>query len=64
MDHILISNGLGESGQYVVTDGPLSKKVVAAAPTPREAIEKARQAGAADPVLIYVPRDDERLFVL
>ena len=63
MGNILIADGPAYSGLYVVTDGPLSKEVVAAAASPERALLDARAAGATDPVLVYVPREDERTLV-
>lgn len=64
MEHILIAGGADDGGMYVVTDGADSKEIVSASLSPSEALDTAREAGARDPVLIYVPKDDERTIVL
>jgi hypothetical protein len=62
-ESFLIKNGSTKSGLYVVTDGAESKRVVASAATPAEALLAAKAAGAKDPILIYLPRDDEKIVV-
>ena len=45
-------------GKYIVTDGFLSKEVIACNTDPSVAIEEARKKNAVFPVIMFVPEKD------
>jgi hypothetical protein len=63
-ENFLIPDDFEGNGVYVVTDGPDSKVIVATSVSPATAVAEAKRAGAVDPILVYVPTDDERVLAL
>ncbi len=52
----------GNEGRYVALRSLLDRRIVAAGPDPRDVYQQAQAAGAAEPVLFYVP--DENMDIL
>lgn len=63
-ENFLVPDDFEGGGVYVVTDGPDSKTIVASSVSPAKAVADAKRAGAVDPILVYVPTDDERVLAL
>lgn len=63
MGHFIIANGENYQGQYVTTCGPESQEVISASESPVEAVAKAKETGCKEPVLVYVPAENESKFV-
>ena len=64
MDNVMIANAVAYKGLHVTTRDYDSKEVVSSSKDPLEAYQKALDAGIEDPVLVYMPRDEEESLIL
>ena len=63
MENLLVDEQDEYKGRYVTTCSPTSHKVVSSSASPSEAIEKAKASGCDEPILIYIPKENENTFI-
>ncbi len=63
MNNTLVAEKGIHRGKYVTTCSPTSQEVISSSESPVEAYNQAKKAGCDDPVLIYIPADNEHTFL-
>lgn len=56
VDHVLLKDGEKYSGQYVATKSFKDRKVISYGDDPSKVFNEAKEKGAKEPVVFYVPK--------